>query len=105
MAPKKKPYSQLSPAGKSLRRSKKARDAKAKTDKAYNAKPENVKKRVEANRGRTAAKKRGVDVKGKQYDHAANGGKGGMVKRETNQGRRGEGNRKPGKRGKYKKHR
>lgn len=61
----------------------KARKKKAKTDKKINARPEQVKKRVECNRKRREAKKNGKNIKGKDYDHAV----GRFVKSSTNRGR------------------
>lgn len=74
------------------RKNAKARKKKAATDAKINARPEQVKKRVESKRRRKAAAKRGVDVRGKDYDHST----GRMVKTATNRGRRGEGGRKKG---------
>lgn len=71
----------------------KARKKKAATDKKINARPSQVKKRVEANRARRKAKKAGKNIKGKDYDHAV----GRFVKSSTNRGRKGEGGRKKGK--------
>lgn len=71
MPPKKKPYSKLSKSAKYYRDNPEARKKKAATDKKVNKRPEQVKKRVEAAQGRAAAKKRGVDVKGKDYDHGS----------------------------------
>ena len=68
---------------------KDARDKKQKYDAEFNKKPEQVKKRVEANRARRKAKANGKDVRGKDYDHAV----GRFVKSSTNRGRKGEGNR------------
>lgn len=67
-----------------------ARRKKAEYDKKLNKNPEQVKKRVEANRARRRAKAAGKDVRGLDYDHAV----GGFVKTATNRGRRGEGGRK-----------
>jgi hypothetical protein len=67
-----------------------ARKKKAATDKKINARPEQVKKRVESNRARRKAKAAGKNVKGKDYDHAV----GKFVKTSTNRGRKGEGGRK-----------
>lgn len=66
-----------------------ARKVKAKKDTEINKRPEQIKKRIEANAGRAAAKKRGVNIKGKDYDHAVKK----MIKTSTNRGRKGEGNR------------
>lgn len=69
MPPKKKPYSQLSKSAKYYRDNPKARKKKAKTDKKVNSREEQKKKRRESGRARTAAKKRGQNIKGKDYDH------------------------------------
>ena len=67
-----------------------ARRKKAVTDTKINARPEQVKKRVEANKARRKAKASGKSVKGKDYDHAVKK----FVKTSTNRGRRGEGGRR-----------
>ena len=67
-----------------------ARKKKAATDKKINARPSQVKKRVEANRARRKAKANGKNIKGKDYDHAV----GRFVNSSTNRGRKGEGGRK-----------
>lgn len=67
-----------------------ARKKKAATDKKINARPEQVKKRVESNGARRKAKAAGKDIKGKDFDHAV----GKFVKTKTNRGRAGEGGRK-----------
>lgn len=67
-----------------------ARKKKAATDKKINARPEQKKKRAEANAKRRKAKAAGKNVKGKDYDHATNR----FVKSSTNRGRAGEGGRK-----------
>ena len=50
-----------------------ARKKKAATDKKINARPEQIKKRVEANRARRKAKAAGKDVRGKDASHTKNG--------------------------------
>ena len=67
-----------------------ARKKKAATDKKINAKPEQVKKRTEANAKRAEAIKKGQNIKNKDYDHATNR----FVKSSVNRGRAGEGGRK-----------
>lgn len=67
-----------------------ARKKKAATDKKINARPEQVKKRVESNAARAKAKAAGKDIKNKDYDHAV----GKFVATKTNRGRAGEGGRK-----------
>lgn len=84
MPPKKKPYSQLSKSGKWYRDNPKGRKKKAATDKKINARPEQRKKRAEANAGRAAAKKRGVNVKNKDFDH----GSGRMISSSKNRGKK-----------------
>lgn len=72
------------------RRNPEGRRRKARTDKAINARPEQRRKRSEANQARRRARARGQNVTGKDYDHAVNR----MVSVKTNRGRRGEGGRK-----------
>ena len=79
-----------SKSAKYYRKNKAARDKKKKYDTELNSRPEQIKKRVEANRARRKAKKSGKNVKGKDYDHAV----GKFVKTKTNRGRKGEGGRK-----------
>lgn len=67
-----------------------ARKKKAATDKKINARPSQIKKRVEANKARRKAKAAGKNIKGKDFDHAV----GKFVKTSTNRGRKGEGGRK-----------
>jgi len=76
------------------RKNPKARKKKAAYDKKLGQRPEQTKKRVEANRARRKAKAAGKNIKGKDYDHAV----GKFVKSSTNRGRKGEGGRKKGKR-------
>ena len=68
----------------------KARKKKAATDAKVNRRPEQKAKRAELGRKRYADKKKGKNIKGKDYDHA--------TKRYTtpkkNRGRAGEGGRK-----------
>lgn len=90
MAPRKKKRSELSRTAKYYRDNPGARKRKAATDKKVNARPEQRKKRSEANQARRKAKKAGKNIKGKDYDHAT----GKFVKSGTNRGRRGEGGRK-----------
>lgn len=56
-----------------------ARKKKAETDKKINARPEQVKKRVEANAARRKATKDGKNIKGKDASHT----KDGIVFKET----------------------
>lgn len=89
MAPPKK-KSGLSKSAKYYRKNKKARAKKAQTDKKVNARPEQRKKRSELTTRNRKADKKGVNRKGKDYDHAV----GRYVKSSTNRGRKGEGGRK-----------
>jgi|TARA_R100000329_G_C7561779_1_gene198704 hypothetical protein len=70
--------------------SKRAKTAKAVRDKKYAMTPNRRKKKAENQRLRKAAKKRGVNLKGKDYDH--------KTKRFTsvkkNRGNRGKGTKK-----------
>ena len=66
-----------------------ARKKKAATDKKVNARPEQVKKRVESNAKVRARKKSGKSTKGLDYDHATNR----FTTIKANRGRKGEGNR------------
>lgn len=66
-----------------------ARRKKARTDTRINARPEQVQKRVESNRARRKARKKGRNIKGMDYDHAVDR----FVPRRINRGRRGEGGR------------
>lgn len=77
-------------SAKYYRRNKKAREKKKTYDTQLNSRPEQIKKRVEANRARRKAKANGKNVKGKDYDHAVDK----FVKTATNRGRKGEGGRK-----------
>jgi len=78
-----------SKSAKYYRKNPKARKKKQAYDKALNSKPEQVQKRVESNRARRVAKRKGKNIKGKDYDHAV----GGFVDSKVNRGRRGEGGR------------
>lgn len=84
MAPKKKPYSQLSKSAKYYRDNPTARKKKASTDKSVNSRPEQKKKRAESGRKRTAAKKAGKNIKGKDYDHK----QGKFISSRANRGQR-----------------
>ncbi len=66
-----------------------ARKRKAKTDKKINSRPSQVKKRVESNRKRREAKKKGKDIRGLDWDHATRR----FTSIKANRGRKGEGNR------------
>lgn len=67
-----------------------SRRKKAAYDKKLNSRPEQVKKRTEANAARRKAKANGVDISGRDYDHATKR----FVKSSINRGRKGEGGRK-----------
>jgi hypothetical protein len=66
-----------------------ARKRKASTDKKINSRPEQVRKRVEANKARRKARRKGLNIRGLDYDHATRR----FVRSALNRGRRGEGNR------------
>lgn len=66
-----------------------AREKKARYDTRLNDRPAQVNKREESNKKRYQAKKRGQNIKGKDYDHAVNR----FVSVKTNRGRKGEGGR------------
>ena len=68
----------------------KARKKKAATDKKINARPSQVKKRVEANKARRKAKKARKNIKGRDYDHKTRS----FISSSKNRGKRGEGGRK-----------
>jgi len=61
-----------------------ARKKKAAYDKKFNQKPEQRKKRSELTKKNREADKRGINRKGKDYDHAV----GRYVKSSTNRGRK-----------------
>lgn len=71
MPPPKKKGSKLSKSARHYRKNAASRKKKAATDKKINARPEQKKKRAEAGRKRYAAKKRGKNVEGKDYDHGS----------------------------------
>lgn len=90
MAPKKKPRNKLSKSAKYYRDNPGARKRKSATDKKINARKEQRKKRSQSNSKRRAARKKGQNIKGKDYDHAVNR----FVSSKKNRGRRGEGGRR-----------
>lgn len=67
-----------------------ARRKKQAYDRKLNARPSQVKKRVESNEKRRIAKRNGQDIRGKDWDHAVKR----FVLSKTNRGRLGEGGRK-----------
>jgi hypothetical protein len=73
MAPPKKPRSQLQSSARYYRDNPDARRKKAKTDKRVNARPEQRKKRTELSTARRAAKRRGVNLRGKDMSHTKSG--------------------------------
>lgn len=80
----------LSKSALYYRNNKKARKKKQRYDAKLNKRPSQVKKRVESNRARRKARKRGRNIRGKDYDHAV----GRFVTTKKNRGRRGEGGRR-----------
>lgn len=73
MAPPKKPRSQLKSSAAYYRDHPEARKKKAATDKKVNARPSQQKKRNELKKARRAAKKRGVNLRGKDMSHTKSG--------------------------------
>ena len=67
-----------------------ARKKKAKLDKKINSRPAQKRKRAEANKARRRAKAKGINIEGKDYDHAVKR----FVSVKANRGRKGEGGRK-----------
>lgn len=90
MAPKKKPKAKLSKSAKYYRDNPKSRKTKSATDKRVNSKPEQKKKRRESGKKRYDAKKKGKNIKDKDYDHKTNS----FMKSSKNRGAKGEGGRK-----------
>jgi len=78
-------------------RSAASRKKKQAYDKRLNAKPAQIRKRVEANRARRKAKAAGKDLRGKDMGHQKDGSIR-VEDRAKNRGKRGEGNRVRGKR-------
>ena len=68
----------LSRTARYYRRQKKNGDPKGvlkrkkSVDTSINSRPEQIRKRVESNGKRAKAKRRGMNVKGKDYDHSVN---------------------------------
>lgn len=87
-AQRRKPKASLSKSGKYFRDNPKA----AKKKDAYNRAAKKGKQgtRVERGKKRTAAKKAGKNIEGKDYDHATNS----FTSQRANRGRAGEGGRK-----------
>jgi hypothetical protein len=90
MAPPKKKKGALSKSAKYYRDNPEARKKKAETDKRINARPEQKKKRRESGKKRYEAKKKGQNIKGKDYDHHSNR----FISSYNNRARKGEGGRK-----------
>lgn len=84
MAPKKMTYDKLSDTAKYYRDNPSARKKKAKTDKKINSRSSQKKKRAESGRKRAEAKKKGVNVNGKDYDHGSNR----MISSSKNRGKK-----------------
>ena len=70
--------------------SKRAKAAKARRDKKYAMTADRKKKKAENQRKRRAAKKRGVSLKGKDYDHKTRK----FTSVKANRGNRGKGTKK-----------
>ncbi|MFA8451747.1 MAG: hypothetical protein ACEPOW_13720 [Bacteroidales bacterium] len=90
MAPPRKKRSELCKSAKYFRDNPKARKKKDTTSKKVNSRPGQKAKRRELGKKNSAADKRGVNRKGKDFDHAVNR----YVKSSTNRGRKNEGGRK-----------
>lgn len=84
----------LSKSAKYYRDNPEARKKKAAYDKKFNQKPEQRKKRSELTKKNREADKKGVNRKGKDYDHAV----GRYVSVKTNRGRNEKSRRKGSKR-------
>ena len=79
----------LGRTAKYYRKNPKAKAKKAAYDKTFDASPARKKRRAELNKIRREARKKGMKIKGKDYDHAT----GKFISPKVNRGRRGEGNR------------
>jgi hypothetical protein len=79
----------MSRSAEYYRKNRKARKRKQAYDAELNSAPAQVQKRVESNRARRKARKRGQNITGKDYDHAVER----FVPSRVNRGRRGEGGR------------
>lgn len=84
MPPKKKPYSQLSKSAKFYRDNPASRRKKAKVDTKINARSSQKRKRRESGKARRAAKRRGKNVIGLDYDHK----QGRFISSKANRGQR-----------------
>jgi len=73
MAPPKKPRSQLGRTARYYRDNPKAAKKKQAYDRKFNARRSEVVKRNELKKARRAAKKRGVDLRGKDMSHTKSG--------------------------------
>ena len=89
MAPPKK-KGKLSKSAEYYRKNPDARKKKAATDKKINSRPEQKQKRRESGQKRYDAKKKGQNIKGKDYDHHSNR----FISSYNNRARKGEGGRK-----------
>ena len=90
MAPPRKKKKDLCDSARYFRDNPKARKKKDTISKRINKRPEQRKKRAELGRKNYAADKKGVNRKGRDFDHAT----GKYEPSKRNRGRRGEGNRK-----------
>ena len=90
---RRRPLSTLSKSGKYFRKNKKAAAKKNKSNREWHKNnPAATKSRVERAKKTRDARKKGKNIKGKDYDHAV----GRFVSSKTNRGRKGEGGRKKG---------
>jgi hypothetical protein len=73
MAPPRKPRSQLGRTARYYRDNPKAARKKQSYDRKFNSRPSEVRKRTELKKARVAAKKRGVNLRGKDMSHTKSG--------------------------------
>ena len=74
----------LSKSARYYRKNKAARDKKKQYDTELNDRPEQIKKRVQANRARRRAKRSGRNVDGMDYDHGSRR----FIKSSANRGKK-----------------
>lgn len=87
----------ISKSAKYYRDNPEARAKKKEYDTKLNAKKEQVKKRVESNAKRAEAKKKGQNIKGKDYNHGTNSFVKSSINRGAKSGTQGDRNARGGK--------
>lgn len=87
----------ISKSAKYYRENPEARNKKKAYDTKLNSKPEQIKKRTEANAKRAEATKKGQNIKGKDWDHATNRFVKSSVNRGRTSGTKGDNNARGGK--------